>query len=196
MTYKNHPVFIEPDDMHIRIWRYMDFTKFVSMLENKGLFFARSDTLKDQFEGSYAIYNREMRPTVYKDIFSKDAFDQHSRFCQWIRKWTMALCWHMNDHESSAMWKLYSKSNEAIAIQSTYTILKESLYDNEDIFIGLVSYIDYDKEWLPEGNHFYPFVHKRKSFEHERELRGLIQKIPTKDGCIDHSITPPIMGYG
>lgn len=65
--------------------------------------------------------------------------------------------------------KLYSKSDEAIAIQTTYSKLVNSLPD--DLFIGLVSYIDYETEWLPEGNLFYPFMHKRKSFSHENEVR-------------------------
>ncbi|MFN9869877.1 MAG: hypothetical protein ACK55E_00360 [Cyanobacteriota bacterium] len=43
-------------------------------------------------------------------------------------------------------------------------------------------YIDYNTDWLPEGNSFYPFMHKRKSFEHEREARALIQDI---DATID-----------
>lgn len=44
--------------------------------------------------------------------------------------------------------------------------------------IGLVKYIDYDKDVFPLDNTFYPFTHKRKSFEHEREVRFLIQNLP------------------
>lgn len=33
------------------LWRYMDFTKFVSMLVKKGLFFSRLDRLGDEYEG-------------------------------------------------------------------------------------------------------------------------------------------------
>ena len=36
-------------------------------------------------------------------------------------------CWHLNDHESAAMWKLYLKSNEGIVIQSTFTNLNTVL---------------------------------------------------------------------
>ena len=38
-----------PDDAVL--WRYMDFTKFVSLLEKSSLFFARADKLEDPFEG-------------------------------------------------------------------------------------------------------------------------------------------------
>ncbi|KAF5417648.1 MAG: hypothetical protein C5S38_01290 [Candidatus Methanophagaceae archaeon] len=51
--YKEHPAFEKPSDEDIKIWRYIDFTKFVSLLDKKALFFARADRLSDSFEGSY-----------------------------------------------------------------------------------------------------------------------------------------------
>ena len=41
------------------------------------------------------------------------------------------------------------------------------------MWIGLVKYIDPDKEWGDEWNLFEFFMKKRKSFEYERELRGI-----------------------
>ncbi|KAF5430684.1 hypothetical protein C5S39_07300 [Candidatus Methanophagaceae archaeon] len=60
--------------------------------------------------------------------------------------------------------------------------------------IGTVKYIDYETEWLPERYSFNPFLHKRKSFEHERELRAIIQKFPTKGDEID--LTQEIFDIG
>ena len=37
------------------LWRYMDFTKFVSLLEKSALFFPRADKLGDPFEGYWPI---------------------------------------------------------------------------------------------------------------------------------------------
>ncbi len=50
--YKEHHEFEEPDDRTI-IWRYVDFTKFVSYLDKNALFFVRSDKLFDRYEGKY-----------------------------------------------------------------------------------------------------------------------------------------------
>jgi hypothetical protein len=36
-----------------RVWRYMDFVKFVAMLEHGGLYFSRADLLDDPFEGTF-----------------------------------------------------------------------------------------------------------------------------------------------
>ena len=55
--YQEHPVFKQPPDENIRIWRYMDFTKFVSVLDTQSLFFSRSDRLGDLFEGAHPTVN-------------------------------------------------------------------------------------------------------------------------------------------
>jgi len=67
------------------------------------------------------------------------------------------------------MWKLYASTDEAVAIQSTYNRLHECLTDKS--YVGVVNYIDYEHHLIPFNNAFWPYVHKRLSFEHERELR-------------------------
>lgn len=95
----------------------------------------------------------------------------------------------MNEFESAAMWKLYAKTDEAIAVQSTYQRLTTVLPD--DSYIGQVTYLDYETEWVSEGNSFYPFVHKRKSFEHEREVRAVIQELPFEGENLDRAKDGP-----
>jgi hypothetical protein len=164
----------------------MDFTKFVSLASSGSLFFCRADLFKDPFEGSYSKANVALRPQVYKDM-SKEQLGkmmaQMAGFAKWIREWTYINCWHANEYESAAMWDLYAKTNEAVAIETTYQKLKKVL--PEKAFIGYVKYIDYESEWLPEGNSFYPFTHKRKSFEHEREVRAVIQELPSNENGIE-----------
>jgi hypothetical protein len=36
-------------------------------------------------------------------------------------------CWHMNEHESAAMWRLYSQADEAICVQSTFARLADAV---------------------------------------------------------------------
>ena len=67
----DHPSFKQPENNKIMVWRYMDFTKFVSMLENGGLFFCRADLLGDPFEGSFARANEELRPIIYEEECQK-----------------------------------------------------------------------------------------------------------------------------
>ncbi len=174
----NHPCFAPPVDKHIKVWRYMDFTKFVSLLETECIFLSRVDKFEDPYEGATSHANAEIRPHIYQNNgIPEDALLQMSKFMEWTRTWTYVNCWHMNNTESAAMWKLYAQTNEAVAIQSTYEKLHANMV--KDSYVGVVNYIDYDKDWLPEGNGFWPYVHKRLSFEHEKELRVLVQELPS-----------------
>jgi len=176
--YKEHPIFEKPENGNAKIWRYIDFTKFVSLLDKSALFFTRADRLGDPFEGSYSRANIKLRPEVYKEEIPADALENLSRLSKMLVKYTAINCWHLSEYESAAMWNLYLKSNEGIAIQSTFDLLKTSLKDEiHTVYIGKVKYIDFEKDWMPEGNAMYPFIHKRKSFEHEKELRAIIQEL-------------------
>jgi hypothetical protein len=95
---------------------------------------------------------------------------------KWQREVTFVNSWYCQEHESAAMWSLYLKTQEGIAIQSTYDRLSNAFvnYHDYDINIGRVSYIDYEHDTIPQGNILFPVMCKRKSFEHEREIRALI----------------------
>ena len=71
--------------------------------------------------------------------------------------------------------------------KSEFCSFKKSFTSSEDIFIGRVSYVDYERDFIPESNALFPYLHKRKSFEHEREVRAIVPTIPTKDGKVDTS---------
>jgi len=176
----NHPCFKQPRDENILLWRYMDFTKFVALISSKTLFFSRADLFDDTFEGSYPLANLKIRPYIYQKNMTSEQFNsmtnQMANIAKCAREWTYINCWHANKYESAAMWNLYAKTNEAVAIVTDYKKLKNNLPNN--VYLGVVNYIDYEKEWIPEGNIFSPFLHKRKSFEHEKEVRAIIQKLP------------------
>jgi hypothetical protein len=173
----------------------MDFTKFVSMLETRALYFTRADQLGDPFEGSYSQANQQMRLVSSGELPQEmqDKLREHkANLAKQIRAATFINCWHMNDGESAGMWKLYTQTNESVAIKSTFSRLANLLSD--DFYIGMVDYIDFDKDWVPEGNLFYPFVHKRKSFAHECEVRAVTLRIPLTNGNPDLAARQPLKG--
>jgi hypothetical protein len=92
-----------------------------------------------------------------------------------LKPTTLINSWHINEYESAAMWDLYSRQNAGIALQTTFKRLSESFKDNKDdtIWIGKVNYIDFKKVWMNESNIYEGFVIKRRSFEHEHELRAI-----------------------
>ncbi len=72
------------------------------------------------------------------------------------------------------MWAQYSTGGKAISVQSAYATLRECLGDSV-YGIGLIKYIDYEAEQIPSHRPLFSrFMRKRRSVEHEKELRALI----------------------
>jgi hypothetical protein len=105
----------------------MDFTKFTSLMPSSKLFFCRSDLFRDPFEGSYPKASLLIRREVCKDILEEPMSSQFSTFTRYLKKWTFISCWHANEFESAAMWDLYAKTNEAVAIETSYAKLQHAL---------------------------------------------------------------------
>jgi len=181
--YETHPCLIlhYPDSK--KIWRYMDFAKFVNLLDTESLFFCRADRFDDKWEG---IFPKKMidKFSLNKKFIKSDDGNKYS-WCEWqIKKEArshLINCWHVSDHESDAMWKLYSSIKQSIAIQSTIKRLKRCFNKTtERIWIGEVEYVDF-KIWKPNNKVFNmsepttlkSFFLKRKGFEHEKEIRAI-----------------------
>jgi len=168
---------------NIKIWRYLDFSKFVSLLDTGCLFFSRSDLLGDTFEGSYSHADKKLREIMEKNwgIDYSNLINIRKR----SRKLTFINCWHASGIESDAMWRVYTKSYSSIAILSTYDRLYKCL--PPDVTISLVKYINYKSGQLPEVDLISPYFYKHQSFHHERELRAIIQDIPPIDdlSCVE-----------
>jgi hypothetical protein len=179
-----HPIFPHPDDKGALIWRYMDFVKYVSMLEHNGLYMCRSDLLGDPFEGSVSQLNVEAErffflgghmPGLNKEV-AEGVLARYSNVRRSFRKLIYLNCWYLSPFESAAMWGLYARTAEAIAIQSNFTNLFNCLPESH--YVGLVKYADYKLEALRSGNLLFPFLYKRKSYEHEHELRVVHLLLP------------------
>ncbi len=166
-----YSLFMPPENPDVQVWRYMDFTKLVSLFQHGALYFPTVAELHDPFEGSFARGNQLLRPLVYRHLKAKPQLSA-GELIQRLKPHVAASCWHINEQESAGMWKLYAKSNEAVCIQSTFRKLRAGLGDV--VQVGTVRYVDYEKEWIPESNALAPFLYKRKSFEFEREVRALV----------------------
>jgi hypothetical protein len=163
--YKEHPIF-EPPEKDAKIWRYMDFAKLVWMLNHRCLFFTNVDKLKigDPFEGS--CQPSELLKSV-PELVAKDFAGKMGSCGPPLT----VNCWHLNEDESDAMWKLYGGANEGIAIQSTFSRMVQAFEGFPDsVYIGK---IQYNKKF--KGiDIFKPILTKRTCFKHEEELRAVI----------------------
>lgn len=177
--YIEHSSFIQPKNKDIKLWRYLDFTKFVSMLSSSSLYLTRVDKFDDPFEGSLPLKDYMKREHCVEQIFDEcDSFETIEQLKQQHREdgkadkcHVYANCWHMNTHESFAMWNLYLKSNEGISIQSTFSKLQKSVTSDKFVYGGIVKYIDYNNDSLGCHDLFTKHLHKRLGFKHEQEFR-------------------------
>ncbi|KRD07288.1 hypothetical protein ASE21_17480 [Flavobacterium sp. Root901] len=167
--YLNNPNIKLPADPDTIVWKYLDLSKFLDLLLSKKLFMSRSDKFEDQYEGTFS------EPT-YEEI-KKLAVDNPDflNYYKTHREKVAISSWHINEYESFAMWQIFTKNNEGLAIQSTIGRLQKAVKpeNNFDQYIGEVNYIDYKKEYIPFEDLFFPFLFKRKSFQYEREVRIL-----------------------
>lgn len=143
--------------------------RFLALLQAKALHLARLDSFFDPWEGVWpntviqALKNEAGEVSYYGTIVETAAKLKYGSFVS---------CWHASSTESAALWDLYS-GKSGVAIRSTVKALKRAVSFQEPFFIGSVRYLDFDKEAVPVGNMLVlPFL-KRKSFEHEKEVRVL-----------------------
>lgn len=188
---EKHPSFRQPEDATIPVWRYTNLSKFAWMLQNSALYFSRADLLGDPYEG-YVTKRMAVEGPVEviahmaaeakksgKEFGEKEMelakragmamFGANPRFsrCMFVN------CWHMAKHESAAMWKLYTSDNHSICMRSTYQQLWDCLPE-KFCYLGEVTYLDYDSEFFDVGYAFNCVLHKRTSFNHEREVRAVM----------------------
>lgn len=191
--FKAHPVFKSPTDENVKIWRYLDISKFLWLVEKKSLYFSRCDLLGDPFEGSLPsapdqvkfqsillkqtaeILNLKEKDVKISNLDDNSAPDYFSLTDLW-RKSCYICSFHMSEFESAALWSIYTKAKQGVAIQSTFRKLTTSFnhYKKNPIRIGMVKYIDYTKETIDVFNAFNPLICKRKSYEHDKEIRAII----------------------
>jgi hypothetical protein len=148
--YESHRVFKTPA-VNNTIWRYMSFSKFVWLIAKESLYFSRLDQHADSWEG---------RLPKNWDTEAK----KYTRFNLYVN------CWHINNGESDAMWKLYgAATGETVAIKTTVGRLIKALEKSPiPVYIGKMRYDEHDR---PQDCLYWSATCKRKPFRHEKELR-------------------------
>ena len=161
-----------------KIWRYMDFPSFYSILLSKGLFFKRLDKYSDEYEGRVSDEIRDyLKRYVRTNPFyggSQSVDDFVQGFVEPLEKnksFTLSNSWVLNDAEIYAMWKIYLRgSTEGIAIRTTVEKFRDSLLNNKIIFLNKVRYEP--KLEIPTFSSISKY--KSKAYSYEQEFRALI----------------------
>lgn len=193
-----HPKDYNVPNKDVLLWRYQDLPKFISLIDSKKLFFTRADKFDDPFEGARgfnfqkdAIYSVQ---SPYLTLKARNELKKAGKSTptdaeveaatrkemqamlyaqQEKRKEYFISCWHSNEMESEAMWKLYiTAKNQGVAIQTTMERLCTSI-ESTDFEVGEVKYISFE---APLDADRVPIWYKRTAFQHEKEIRAIIRK--------------------
>lgn len=141
---------------------------------------------------------QKIKADIFMDIHKDGSVVKKDIDDLFIKKLKSPLinCWHSNQYESEAMWKLYSYMNNGIAIKTSTTKLSNSiiLKDLEhNINIGRVKYIDYDDINIPltecDVDGFDSPLLKRISYSHEHEVRAFISTSLNYDNAATYTPT-------
>lgn len=166
-----------------RIWRYMDIPSFLSILVENALTFTSARLMEDKFEGTLPKLTKILDELFIKkitiDYKIKNELTPFSEIMLMLKDSVYLNCWCKEKTEMVHMWKIYSKEN-GIAIETTYSRLKEAIIDEETIYPTEISYLDYEKQYLDcKSNTLTPYTIKRLEYKSEQELR-LIISFPNK----------------
>ncbi len=167
MYEKNDNMYFVADD--VLLWKYMSFSKFVNLLSGN-LYFNRIDSFEDVFEGHFPDrIKKGLENSQYRNILVVEPLAQHILYVS---------CFHASDCETAFMWHQYS-NQDGLAIQTTGKRLKEAFkITEENIYLSKVKYLDYATEFFEVNGLFSLAIHKRKSFEFEKEVRCICMKMP------------------
>ncbi len=181
------------------LWRYVSFEQFVNMLKTNSLFFAKAGKFKDPYEGFMPrrILDDFKQRLLDSDIPEK-LVERIMKENEIYRRHILCNCWHQNIVESMAMWDKYHMRNSGVVIKTTVGKIKNSLSGECDVYIGKIVYIDNDNDndqylknlldlarnigiHVPEILLYSPYFRKRKEYEHEQEVRLIVDIVPAAD---------------
>jgi hypothetical protein len=172
----------------------MDFAKFISMLQQGGLYLSRADRFLDRFEGATGLAERQTSwDEYYLDYFRKlvvtppagypipeytaEQMEQEAnRLLKSMKcialeaRRLLVSCWHGSETEAEALWRLYCPpGTSGVAIRSTVGKLWDACLLHDEAIVGRVHYVDFRRRVASIQKE--RIFQKRQSLSHEQEVR-------------------------
>lgn len=181
-------------DVNLMIYRIVGIDSFLSMLVSKEERYVRPiDHWQDTFEGYmlHQLDSNDGRKKVLEKLYVISGRDTNvtirnlSKLLR-SRYACYAQCWSTNQ-DSDAMWRIYAYDNKAIQLASTVGNVQKMI--NLSTWNGLEVEIDKVKYDIKDENEALnkilvrnakidaAFFHKRPAFEHEAEVRVLLNDL-------------------
>ena len=177
MTINPKQTELAAENENFPVGRFMDFSKYISLLQYKSIFFSNTEDFEDLHEGSLPVYN-----SVINNKYPVQAeLRKKLKNCVYVNSW------YKGSDETMDRWN--NLTSHAVCIRSTYNKLKQAFKKSPpcqpyEIRLGPVQYIDYKKHMLPTlevENILSTFFYKRKEFHPEKEIRAMFLHIPASN---------------
>jgi hypothetical protein len=193
VPFKRDEFFYKIPKLDLSIWHYMDFWKLENLVNERCLYFRRSDKLEDDMEGKYAEANRSYTTAMYERFLKaypiQDSHEHREAGNEPFRHAVFINCWHINRVESVAMWKRFTKTDNSVVLRTTVRRLLQSVSEqipntNERQLKVLASKVTYAPQTIPrtEWDNHGPYFYKDTKFMDEREFRLITH--PPEDHAI------------
>jgi hypothetical protein len=199
MPIEEHGSFIRPP-IAVSLWRYMDIAKFMDLLSSRRLWLSNAEFLarEDPYEGilnavlfphrvwkSIASLPKDLREFVLAKFTKTPEVTPEMAFSRWMsweeqiclmmeatRRELYVNCWHADNHESVAMWKIYSSMGAGVAVLSNGARIEQSVNSVEEhLYLGKIRYRGPNEVRVGVGNMFDTILVKRLSYKYEQEVR-------------------------
>ncbi len=125
----------------------------------------------------------------YANMLPFDPLIEYENLVMRVNRATVVSCWHINEFESAAMWRIFAPSLEGIAVQSTVGRLCKSfkrlsmpsfetgICTPLKLYVGKVDYRDFTSSDRKSPDIHDFVMRKPKYYEYEHELRLIIDLI-------------------
>lgn len=187
MEETEHVAYFDPDLKRPQILRrYLDLPKLIDFLRTNELFLGQASLFEDRLEGTLPEAIRRIARE------SSDFVSRHGDPTNWEsnnKNRTYLSCWTLGSKDNMALWKLYGRTNESVAITTTVERLATVAPDWDKygrVDVKKVRYINHDGR-LPNGVYSFDesvFGFKHVAYTFEKEVRIVIT-CQTPDGQRD-----------
>ena len=189
---------ITESELDSPVYRYLTFTKFISLLTYNALWFSKLNVLQkqDAFEGKIPLVT-DVR--MKKEHQEEKVFFNSPELHRQIDEWNLrneedgaeliaANCWYQSNEESKAMWEKYVGTGEGLAIKSTIKKLSENIYvETQYSVLGKVQYVDMNNHNMSSYKAHQAIERaflKDESLKNENEIRIATMSFKTPN-CIN-----------
>jgi hypothetical protein len=187
------------DFIHDKLWRYLTFEKFVSLLELSAVWFSRLGALQDEFEGTLPEKARDRmleRDRKFEEMIPDPRLKELMRTMTDTdvasgRAMMAVNCWYLDENDHELMWEQYDPEGKGLAVTSTVQRLSSSFELPQDYrqltWIGRVDYVDfetYDIEVNKATDVVTRALLKQRKFIFEKEIR-IITLNSLHPGCFN-----------